>query len=103
MALKGDTIRLSVRFLDVFEEKVDPDEVYLNIYDNSNIAIQSIPLTEDNKVDVGEYFYDYVIPYTVNDFIVYEFSGNHRGRPILSRERISISFSWCDYRWLCLN
>lgn len=92
MAFKGDTVRLEVRFQDLYGNRVEPEDVFLNIYDNNNIAIQSIPLTNDNRVDIGEYYYDFVIPYNVNDFIVYEFSGSHRERPILAREKIHVEF-----------
>lgn len=92
MALKGDTVRLEVKFMDYDGFSVEPTDVLLNIYDDSNVAIQSIPLTNDNRTNVGEYNYDYAIPYGVNDFIIYEFAGNHKGRPILAREKIHVDF-----------
>lgn len=92
MALKGDTVRLEVRFLDFDGRFVEPEDVILNIYDEDNVAIQSIPLTVDNRVDIGTYYYDYVIPYTVNDCIIYEFAGTHRTRPILARDKIQVDF-----------
>ena len=33
MALKGDTVRLEVEFLDTDGYRIEPDEVQLNIYD----------------------------------------------------------------------
>lgn len=92
MALKGDTIRLEVKFMDFNGVLVEPDEVTINIYDGDNVAIQSIPLTSENREGIGRYYYDYVIPYTVNGFIIYEFTGMHRNRPILARDKIHVDF-----------
>lgn len=92
MALKGDTVRLEVKFLDFNGISVDPTDVFLNIYNEDNVAIQSIPLDGDNRVGIGEYYYDYVIPYNVNEFIIYEFSGIHKNRPILARDKIHVEF-----------
>lgn len=94
MAFKGDTIRLMVKFKDLYDKEVEAEDVYLNIYDNQDIAIASIPLNSKYRLGIGEYFYDWTIPYGVDDYITYEFTGTHRGMPILARERISIRFSW---------
>lgn len=103
MALKGDTVRLEVRFMDFDGISVEPEDVTLNIYNEDNVALESILLTSDNRTDIGEYYYDYVIPYAMNDYIIYEFSGIHRGRPILSRDKIHVDFVWGDYLWLDLD
>lgn len=92
MALKGDTVRLECNFMDFDGVSVEPEDVVLNIYNEDNVALESISLTSDNRTGIGEYYYDYVIPYTVNDYVVYEFSGNHRGRPILARDKIHVEF-----------
>lgn len=92
MALKGDTVRLEVEFMDFNSVRVEPNEVILSIYNEDNVAIESIPLTSDNRTNIGEYFYDYIIPYVISDYIIYEFSGNHRGRPILARDKVHVDF-----------
>lgn len=92
MALTGDTVRLSVKFLDINGEQVDPEDVYLNIYNEKDIAIDTIQLTEVDKSGIGEYFYDFTIPYVSGNYIVYEFAGTYRNKPILSRERINTRF-----------
>lgn len=92
MALKGDTVRLEVSFMDFDGVSVEPNEVTLNIYNEDNVALESISLTSDNRTGIGEYYYDYTIPYTVADFVIYEFSGNHRGRPILARDKVHVDF-----------
>lgn len=92
MALNGDTVRLEVQFMDFDGNKVEPTDVTLNIYIGDNVALQSISLSSDNRTSVGAYYYDYVIPYTVNDYIVYEYTGLHRDRPILARDKIHVDF-----------
>lgn len=92
MALTGDTVRLSVKFLDSDGKSVEPTNVSLNIYNELDIAIDTIPLTEANKTGVGEYLYDFTVPYVSGDYIVYEFFGIHNEKPILARERINIRF-----------
>lgn len=92
MALKGDTIRLEVEFLDVNGKEIEPEEVHLNIYGKDNVAIESIPLGRGGRMGIGRYSYDYIIPYNVDEFITYEFSGDYRRSPILAREKINIDF-----------
>lgn len=92
MAFKGDTVRLEVIFKDFDGMSVEPNDVTLTIYDGDNMAIQSIPLTNENRVNIGEYYYDYVIPYGVEEFIIYEFNGYHKERPILARDKIHVDF-----------
>ena len=92
MALKGDTIRLTGEFKDFDKNFVEPESVTLNIYDKSNIAIQSITITTDNRIGIGLYYYDYVVPFTIEEFFICEFLGMYRGNPILDREKISVSF-----------
>lgn len=92
MALKGDTVRLEVEFLDTDGYRIEPDEVQLNIYDRRGVAIQSTSLGDSNRVGEGEYYYDLVIPYTVEDYITYEFIGTHKNNPVLAREKIHVEF-----------
>lgn len=92
MALKGDTVRLEVEFRDFKGVMVEPSDVALAIYDDSNVALQSIQLTSENRTDTGCYYYDYTIPYTVSDYITYEFSGVHRDRTILARDKVHVDF-----------
>lgn len=92
MALKGDTIRLEVEFKDFDSVRVEPTDVTLAIYNDDGVALQSIQLTSENRTDVGQYYFDYTIPYSVSDYIIYEFSGVHRNRPILARDRVSVDF-----------
>ena len=92
MALKGDTVRLEVKFMDFDGNIVEPSNVTLSMYDNSNTAIQSILLTADNRTGIGSYYYDYVIPFAIEEFFIYEFRGLHRERPILARDKIHVEF-----------
>ena len=92
MALKGDTVRLEVEFLDIDGLKIEPYGVSLNVYDRKGVAIQSTSLGEENRTGLGEYYYDLVIPYTVEDYITYEFVGDYHGNPVLAREKIHVEF-----------
>lgn len=92
MALNGDTVRLEVQFMDFDGIKVEATGVTLNIYDENNVALQSISLSSANRQGIGEYYYDYEIPYTVSDYIVYEFAGTHRERTILARDKVKVDF-----------
>ena len=92
MAFKGDTVRLEVEFYDIHNRKIEPEEVYLNVYDRNDIAIQSILLEDKHKTGVGQYYYDYTIPYTVSDFVTYEFSASYKDKPVLAREKIHVEF-----------
>lgn len=92
MALKGDTIRLEVLFRDFDGKAISPTNVTLSIYDEYNVAIQSFPLSDDDSVSEGRFFYDYTIPYDVNNFIIYEFYGIKNGKPFISRDKIHVDF-----------
>lgn len=92
MALKGDTVRLEVKFMDFDGMSVEPTEVTLSVYNEDNVALESIPLTSDNRTGIGEYYIDFTIPYATSDYIIYEFSGNHRGRTILARDKVHVDF-----------
>lgn len=93
MALKGDTVRLEVQFQSYTGTPVDPSNRKLNIYNKHNKLIESIDLTDDDRFEVGNYMYDYTLPYGY-DSIIYEFFGTYEGKPILARERIGVKFSY---------
>ncbi len=92
LALKGDTVRLEVQFKTFDGSIIDPSDVKLNIYNEDNVAIESITMTaETNKVGIGNYIHDYTLPYG-NDFITYEFFGKYEGKPVVARKRIDVEF-----------
>lgn len=92
MALQGDTVRLEVEFKDFDGNAVEPEGVSLNLYDDNEIAFDTVNIPDENRFGIGQYYFDYVVPYGRSDFIVYEFYGSHRGRPILARNKLPIEF-----------
>jgi len=93
MAFVGDTVRLKVKFRTFNGNAVDPLDVNLRVLDGDNYQeVETVAITNDNKVDVGVYEYDYVIPYGESDTLIYEFSGTHNNKPILSRGRFDRDF-----------
>jgi hypothetical protein len=92
LAFKGDTIRFEVQFKTFDGSIIDPTDVQLNIYDENDVAIDSILMTaETNKVEVGNYIHDYTLPYN-EDSITYEFFGKYEGKPVIARKRIDLKF-----------
>lgn len=86
MALIGDSVRLRVRFRTFNGNAVDPTDVTLRILDGNDYSeIESISSADINKIDVGVYEYDYVVPSGESESLVYEFSGSFNSKPILSR------------------
>lgn len=102
MAFIGDTVTLNVRFKTSKGNAIDPTDVTLKIFKptiTSFKLIDTISLTSDHKVGVGEYEIDYTIPSDLeftnsitSHYIVAEFSGVYNGKPTLTRERIPVRF-----------
>lgn len=89
MAYGGDTVRLQVKFRDFNDFAVNPTDIKLTTYDINKNQIDQISINDTNKVDVGVYFYDYVLPEDETE-IVFEFKGTHNEKPILTRGNIPI-------------
>lgn len=87
MALFKDTIRLVVQFRDFDGRSVSPQNVKLTIYDDKQQLLETI--STNIEINNNTYFYDYVVP--EHDFI-YEFSGAHKGKPILARQSVNTKF-----------
>lgn len=93
MALIGDTVRLRVRFRTFSGNVVDPNDVTLRILDgNTYQEIDNITVSNNDKVDIGIYECDYVIPNGDSETLVYEFSGTYDNKPILARGSFDRSF-----------
>lgn len=91
MAYVGDTVRLKCHFRTFNGNSVEPTNVTLTIYDDQKQIIENINLDDTNKLDVGVYFYDYVIP-DGNSDLVYEFAGTYNNKPILARGEIKVKW-----------
>lgn len=83
-----DTVRLVVQFRDFVGKAIEPTNVKLTIYDNSEVLLEEITL---DIIDIGNgsYQYDYVAP--EHDFI-YEFSGVYQNKPVLARQLVQTKF-----------
>lgn len=94
MPLKGDTVRFEVMFRGFDGSALDyePDKVTFRIYDEKEEEILSKELGEHNKVDSGEYFYDYTIPRDHEGVYYYEFEGLYRNRPYVVRDDFNVTF-----------
>lgn len=102
MAFIGDTVTLNVRFKTSKGNAIDPTDVTLKIFKptiTSFELIDTISLTSDHKVSVGEYEIDYTIPSNLeftnsitSHYIVAEFSGVYNGKPTLTRKMIPVRF-----------
>ncbi|WP_031408013.1 hypothetical protein [Geobacillus vulcani] len=92
MALAGDTVRLKCHFKTFDWQNIDPADVKLKIYDKNKQLIEEILLTDNDKENVGVYFYDYVLP-TNQSEIIFEFSGVYNNKPILVRDSVKIEFN----------
>lgn len=102
MAFIGGTVTLNVRFKTSKGNAIDPTDVTLKIFKptiTSFELIDTISLTSDHKVSVGEYEIDYTIPSDLeftnsitSHYIVAEFSGVYNGKPTLTRKMIPVRF-----------
>ena len=95
----GDTVTLQAKFRTHEGYQIDPTDVKLKIYKTtltSNVLIETISLTENDKTFMGEYTYGYVVPTDLNtketDTLVYEFSGMYEGKPTLIRGILKVRF-----------
>lgn len=87
----GTTVRLSCTFSNFDNEKVDPDLVKVIIYDKQYKALKTIIITPENRLNVGEYFYDYTTE-AQTQVVYYEWYGEIAGKPTLKRGYITTKF-----------
>lgn len=90
----GDTIRLLCTFKDFSDQLTDPSLINVKIYDQKYLMIDtiSVPLLS-NKLSIGSYFYDYVIPALyLNQTLYYEWYAEINGLPSLNRGSFQVVF-----------
>jgi hypothetical protein len=85
----NDTVRLKVKFRGFEGQAIEPSDVTLTIYKLNKEVITTVTQNSLTKEDIGCFFYDFTVG--SEDFI-YEFSGLHNNKPVLSREQIEIKF-----------
>lgn len=86
-AFVGDTVRLRSSFYNFAGELADPTSVTITIYDGDKVVLVNAGAT--TKESTGIYYYDYTVPSTSPDPLVYEFSGTLESHVSLSRATIN--------------
>jgi len=92
MAFVGDTVRLQVHFKTFEGVYINPNTISLKIYDNAKNERESLIISDENKLDNGKYFYDYIIPDDISEYFIFEYRGLHNDKPILSRDMVRVKF-----------
>ena len=87
MPLIGDTIRLKGEFKDFNGELTDIENPKVVVYDSKRKVILD---AEPERIEEGKYQYDLIVPdYNEagkqNELLVFEFSGELDGKPIVGR------------------
>lgn len=91
--LSGNTIRFECTFYDFENSPVDPTEVKVIVYDKTYTRIVDVLLGEANKIDVGKYYYNFVVPESNSTTMyIFEFYGRINDAPAIAREQIMAEF-----------
>lgn len=85
---RGNTVRLQAMFKDFGGDPIDPATVKVILYDRRWTKIHEQTLGAPNKLDTGQYFYDYV-PAAVGT-LYYEWNGTIEGQPSLHRSALMV-------------
>lgn len=73
MAFTGDTVRLIVKFRNFDGKAIDPTDAKLKIFSESEQTIEEIQLNDTNRLEVGVFYFDYIVPVGEGN-LIYEFS-----------------------------
>ena len=85
----GNTNRLTTTFYNFDNEQVNPNLVKFFLKDSFGKVIKEEILGEENKLEIGKYFYDFIAD-KQGRFIV-EFYGEISGKPNVDRELIIVT------------
>lgn len=88
----GNTVRFECSFYNFDEVKVDPDLIKIVIYDHKYTQLSETVLGASNKLDVGEYFFDYPTE-EKEQKLYYEWYGEINGKPSLKRNSFVTQFA----------
>jgi hypothetical protein len=88
----GNTIRLKCTFKDFDGQLRNPDMIKVKIYDQSFAVMSETTLGPTNNSDLGNWFYDYVIPMDARGKLYYEWYGEMQGSPSLKRDSFKVAF-----------
>lgn len=86
--VQGNTVRLKAEFKTFAGVHIDPVGPSLKIYDGEQALLATIIIDDTCKTATGEYEYDYVIPTTGRDPLVYEWSGTLEGHIAIGRGKL---------------
>lgn len=86
MAKTGDTVRLTASFYDFSDVLADPTDIKITVYDGKRNKL--VDAATAIKSSTGVYYYDYTLPSTGFDPLIYEFSGTLEGTTVLGRSTI---------------
>ena len=87
----GNTFRTNCTFRNKEDIKVDPETVLIIFSNHKYEVIDSFFLTEKNRKDVGEYFFDYTLP-NEESLITYEWRGITQNDISFQRKAIEVRF-----------
>lgn len=87
----GNTVRLECKFFNFGGQPVDPTLIKVVIYNSKYEQISSINLTVSNRLDIGDYFYDYTTE-KKEQKLYYEWYGEIDGKPSLKRGTFMTKF-----------
>jgi len=89
----GNTVKLEAYFKDFDGNPVDPSNIKLVVYDSKLSVIATIPVTSENRVELGHYFYLYTLPSGTNPKVIhYEWYAEIQGSPTVKRETLKLVF-----------
>ena len=85
----GNTVRLTAEFRDFDDILTDPTLVKIKFMDGRYTQTLEVTLNSSNRISVGKYKYDYVIPLDSDSTIYYEWYAEINGKPSLKRSRLN--------------
>lgn len=85
----NDTVRLKVKFRDFDGQAIEPSDITLTIYKLNKEVITTITQDSLTKEGTGCFFYDFTVG---TENFIYEFSGLHNDKSVLSRDQVQIKF-----------
>lgn len=87
----GNTVRFEVKFYNFNGEPIDPNVIRVIIYNSKYQQLSSDSVGMNNRVNIGEYFYDYTTD-KKEQKLYYEWYGEIDGKPSLKRGQFMTKF-----------
>lgn len=90
--IAGTTVRVINIFTNFEGTPQDPQIIKFKVYDRKYQLISEVTLGEDNKIETGKYFYDYITPIEPKQKHILEFYGEISNNPTIERFQIDTIF-----------